>query len=210
LAHASPSFPDHDRPPDLDRDPSLTLILQLTTGNLASCEQAWHTGAMRRPPPRTLAVLAALTAAAALAFGYALEHWAELPPCALCLLERWPYRAVVVLGLVAAIVPARWMRSVLLLAVLCLLADAAIAAVHVGVEMKWWPSPLPECAAPRFSGGSIADRLASMPARPAKPCDEPSFLIPAIPLSLAAMNLLFALAFSGGLAASMAARRHQR
>ena len=44
---------------------------------------------------------------------------------------------------------------------------SAIAAVHVGVEFRWWPSPMPECAAPKFGGGSIADRLASMPLRPA-------------------------------------------
>src|SRR5947209_14864941 len=97
-----------------------------------------------------------------------------------------------------------------MLAVVCLLADAAVSAVHVGVEMKWWPSPLPECAAPRLSGGSIADRLASMPVRPARPCDDPTFLIPAIPVSLAAMNMLFALAFSAMLAMCTAGRRNRR
>jgi disulfide bond formation protein DsbB len=159
---------------------------------------------MRRPSPRTLAVLAALAAAAGLAFAYALEVWGELPPCALCLVERWPYRIVVVLGLLAAVSPARLVRFILVLAVVCLLADAAIAAVHVGVEFKWWPSPLPECAAPHFTGGSIAERLASMPARPAKPCDEPTFLIPFIPVSLAAMNMLYALGFSAALVVAMA------
>jgi disulfide bond formation protein DsbB len=165
---------------------------------------------MQRPPPRTLAVLAALGGAAALAFAYTLEIWAELPPCALCLLERWPYRIVIVLGLIAAIAPARMVRFILVLAVVCLLADAAIAAVHVGVEFKWWPSPLPECAAPHLSSGSIAERLASMPARPAKPCDDPTFLIPAIPVSLAAMNMLFALAFSAALVIGMSPRRGRR
>jgi disulfide bond formation protein DsbB len=161
---------------------------------------------MRRPPPRTLAVLAALAAAAGLVFAYALEVWGELPPCALCLVERWPYRIVVVLGLLAAVSPARLVRFILVLAVVCLLADAAIAAVHVGVEFKLWPSPLPECAAPHFSGGSIAERLASMPARPAKPCDEPTFLIPFIPVSLAAMSMLYALGFAAALVIAMAGR----
>jgi disulfide bond formation protein DsbB len=165
---------------------------------------------MRRPPLRTLAVLAALVAAGGLAFAYALEIWGEMVPCALCLLERWPYRIVIVLGLLAALAPTRLIRFILVLAILSLLVDAAIAAVHVGVEMGWWPSPLPECAAPHFTGGSIADRLASMPARPAKPCDEPTLLIPAIPLSLAAMNLLFALAFAALLAISVAGRSNRR
>jgi len=81
-----------------------------------------------------------------------------------------------------------------------LLADAALAVVHVGVEQHYWQSPLPECSAPRFGAGSIADRLARMPARPAKPCDDPTFLIPGLPLSMAAMNLLYAGVFAALLA----------
>jgi disulfide bond formation protein DsbB len=164
----------------------------------------------RRFPPRSLAVIAALGAAAALGVAYASEVWDELVPCALCLLERWPYRIVIVLGLLAAIAPRGLVRLLLVVAVLTLLADAGIAAVHVGVELQWWPSPLPECAAPHLSGGSIADRLASMPARPSKPCDEPSFLIPGLPISMAAMNLLFALALSAVLAISLSRSRSRR
>jgi disulfide bond formation protein DsbB len=165
---------------------------------------------MQRLPLRTLAVLAALVAAAALGFAHALEIWGEMVPCALCLLERWPYRIVIVLGLLAALAPTRFVRIILLAAVLCLLADAAIAVVHVGVEMGWWSSPLPECAASHLRGTSIADRLASMPARPAKPCDEPTFLVPDVPLSLAAMNMLFALVFAALLAVAMSGRRDKR
>jgi disulfide bond formation protein DsbB len=161
-------------------------------------------------PPRTLAVLAALVAAAALGIAYASEIWGELVPCALCLVERWPYRGVIVLGLLAALAPRGLVRPLLFIAVACLLADAAIAAVHVGVEFKWWPSPLPECAAPHFSGGSIAERLASMPARPTMPCDQPAFLIPGIPLSMAAMNMLFALGFAVALAMSLTGRWSRR
>ena len=38
---------------------------------------------------------------------YALENWAGLVPCALCLLERWPYRIAFVLGLLAVVAAAR-------------------------------------------------------------------------------------------------------
>jgi disulfide bond formation protein DsbB len=108
---------------------------------------------------------------------------------------------------VAAFVPRSVGRVLLMLAVVMLLADAAIGFVHVGVEFKWWPSPLPECAAPQFSGGSIAERLASMPVRPSKPCDEPTFPVPGLPVSLAGFNMLFALAFAAGLAISIRERR---
>jgi len=77
------------------------------------------------------------------------------------------------------------------------MAGAAVAVVHVGVEQRLWPSPLPECMAPTFSGGSIAQRLASMPAKPNKACEDPSYLIPFVPVSMAAMNLLFSLVFGG-------------
>jgi disulfide bond formation protein DsbB len=164
----------------------------------------------RSLPPRTLAILFALLAAAALAVAHAAEFWGGLVPCALCLLERWPYRAIIVLGLLAAIAPHRLVRPLLIVAILCGLAAAAIAGLHVGVELGWWPSPLPECAAPRFSSGSIAERLASMPSRPSKPCDEPTFLIPGVPLSIPALNLLYALAVSAGMAIFLGRWRSQR
>lgn len=140
-----------------------------------------------------------LGAGFALGVALASEYWGGLVPCALCLWERWPYRLVIVLSVLALLVPSI-ARPLLYLALLTLLVGAALAVIHVGVEQRYWPSPLPECAAPRFGGGSIADLLARMPAHPAKPCDDPTFLIPGLPLSMAAMNLLSALAFAGLLA----------
>lgn len=96
------------------------------------------------------------------------------------------------------------------LAGLVVLGGAGIAAVHVGVEAKLWPSPLPECAAPKFSGGSIAERLRTMPARPAKPCDEPTYIVPGLPLSTATLNLLASLAFAAAIAGHLAQTRRLR
>lgn len=163
---------------------------------------------MLASPLRLLALLTVLAAAAALGFALALENWGGLVPCALCLVERWPYRVALAFGAVALFTPPRLARALLWLAALTMLADAAVAFVHVGVEAKWWPSPLPECAAPRFSGGSIAERLASMPARPAKPCDEPTYLLPWVSLAMA--NMLFALAFAAVLAWRLGRRRTTR
>lgn len=169
-----------------------------------------HIAAMLGTSPRLLAILTVVGGAAALGFAYALEEWAELVPCALCLVERWPYRIVIALGVIAALLPRRPARLVLMLAILALLADAAVGFVHVGVEFKWWPSPLPECAAPRISGATIAERLASMPARPSKPCDEPTFPIAGLPISLAGFNALYALAFAAGLAMSLRETQQRR
>lgn len=144
-----------------------------------------------------------LASAAALGGALASERWLGLVPCALCLWERWPWRVAVALGLLALALP-RWAaRWALTAAALAALSGAALAAVHVGVEQRWWPSPLPECAAPTLGGGSIAERLARMPATVGKPCDEPAFLLPGVPVSMAAMNLGLALALAGFLAISV-------
>jgi len=150
-----------------------------------------------------------MVAASAVALGGALasERWLGLVPCALCLWERWPYRLAIVLGLLALVVPRRFTRWALAAATLAVLAGAGLAALHVGVEQGWWPSPLPECAAPSLGGGSIAERLARMPATVSKPCDEPTYLVPGLPVSMAAMNLALALALAGFLAMSIRKQR---
>ena len=148
---------------------------------------------MMVPRLRVASGLSALAAAAALITALGSEWWGGLVPCPLCLLERWPYRVAMVLGALGMLGPRRLIRPALALLLLSVLAAAGLALVHVGVEQHWWPSPLPECAAPRFAGGSIAERLGAMPARPSKACEDPTYLFDWLPLSMAAMNLLFAI-----------------
>ena len=134
------------------------------------------------------------------------ESWAGLVPCALCLLERWPYRAAILLCVLAS-AWGRAARPLIALAALTMLASAALAVVHVGVEQRYWPSPLPECQAPVLGNGTVAERIARMPARPSKPCDDPTYLVPGVPVSMAAMNLGLSLLLSIGLAAAALRRR---
>lgn len=158
---------------------------------------------MSVPTTRTIALVSAVAAGAALGIAWVSQTWEGLAPCALCLWERWPYRVIVALGLAATVLPRGIARPLLWLAVLMAAGDAAIAALHVGVEQHLWPSPLPECQAPRFSGGSIADMLKSMPKQPSKPCDSPNFLISGLPLSMAAMDMLYACALALALAGAL-------
>ncbi len=141
---------------------------------------------------RGLGLFVALSAGAALGLALASERWGGLVPCALCLVERWPYRVAILLGLLAAVAPRGAGRVLLWLSVLVFVVAAAAGVVHVGVENGAWASPLPECAAPRIAGNSVAERLRSMPAAPSKSCDEPTYLIPFLPVSMAAMNVLYA------------------
>jgi disulfide bond formation protein DsbB len=155
---------------------------------------------MMRINPRLACVLAALAAGFALGTAFAYEWWGGLVPCALCLLERWPYRIAIAFGVLGILPPRPFSQLALVCVLLAGLADVGISGVHVGVEFGWWPSPLPECAAPKFAEGSIADRLRSMPARPAKPCDDPVYVVAAVPLSFAQAGLIYAVALSAGVA----------
>ncbi len=140
-----------------------------------------------------------------LALGVALgsEHFLGLIPCALCLVERWPYRIAIATGLIALVLPRRAARAAAWLLVLVFLAAAAAAAVHVGVEQHWWDSPLPECMAPNLAGLSPAERFARMPMHPSKSCADADYLIPAIPITMTQANLTYALASAAFLAISL-------
>jgi disulfide bond formation protein DsbB len=158
-----------------------------------------HIPRMGQFSTRNASLLATLMAAAALGIALGSEWWGGLVPCALCLLERWPYRVAIGLGLLGLVLPVRVARLMLGLIVLAMFGNAVLAVVHVGVEQHAWPSPLPECAAPQLHVGTLAERLAEMPARPGKPCDAPTYLVPVLPLSMAAMNLIYSLIFAGSL-----------
>lgn len=170
-----------------------------------------HIARMTGISPRLASALAALAASAALGVAFASEWWGGFVPCALCLVERWPYRIAIAFGVLGVLLPRRLSQAALVCVLLAGLADVAISATHVGVEFGWWPSPLPECAAPHFSGGTIAERLRSMPARPSKSCEDADYPIEAIPISFAQAGFIYALAFSAGVAVLLAmTRRSER
>jgi disulfide bond formation protein DsbB len=137
----------------------------------------------------------------ALGTAFATQTYLSMAPCALCLWERWPYRVLILLGVVAFCVPSGVRRMLLWAAAITLLGGAGIGFLHVGVERHWWPSPLPECNASNLLVGNIGSLIASLPAAPAKPCDAPNFLIPGLPVSFATMDFLLAAVCAVALAA---------
>jgi disulfide bond formation protein DsbB len=148
--------------------------------------------------PPTACLLVALTSAGLLVAALALEHLADLRPCQLCLWQRYPYLALIALGLLG------WRRGavwVLGLAVLVLLGEAGLAFYHVGVEQGWWALPA-GCAA----GGDAqtVEELRTLLAEAPPACDQVAFTL--LGLSLTAWNLIAALAMAAfaGLAAASA------
>ncbi len=137
---------------------------------------------------RLAGLLTAIAALLALGVAYYAQYVLLLTPCELCLWERWPYRIVVVLGIIALLAPSV-ARAVLGLAALVLLGGIGISGLHVGVESGWWKSPLPEC-------NGVLTLGAPLPMLPAVPCDRPVFLIPHLPVSMATMDFCGALVFA--------------
>ncbi|MGE4483103.1 disulfide bond formation protein B [Acidocella sp.] len=144
----------------------------------------------------------ALVAAAALGVAYFAQYGLHLVPCALCLWERWPYRIVVLLGVLALLFGGRAGRVFIGLAGLAMLGDVIVAGLHVGVEFGWWKSPLPEC-------NGILTPGAALPMTPSVPCDRPVHLIAGFPMSMAQMDFCGTAMFTL-LLFFMAARRPDR
>ncbi len=155
-------------------------------------------------PDRRMAVLILVLGLLALGTAFGAQNLLGMAPCELCLWERWPYRILIGLGLVAVFAPLPLRRALLWVAALTLLGGAGIGFLHVGVEHGWWPSPLPECNASNIIAGSIGNLIASLPATPAKPCDAPNFLIPGLPVSFATMDFILAAVCAVGLGAYLA------
>jgi disulfide bond formation protein DsbB len=124
-----------------------------------------------------------------------LFEWWGYAPCYLCLLQRWPYYAAIVLLPVAALATRKsfsMRRAALILFLLLFATSALFGFYHAGIEWKWWPGPS-TCTA-----GS--GQLTGLPdlSRPVILCDEAALRI--FGLSLAGWNA----AISAGIAALMA------
>ncbi len=155
-----------------------------------------------------VALVGLLACALALLVARGSETWLGLVPCALCLIERRPYEFGAALAAVALLLPRAAARPVLWVLVAVLAVGAAISFTHVGVEQHWWPDPLPECRAPDFTGMTMSQRLAAMPARPVKPCETPDYLVSGLPISFTQMGLAYALTVSAVLAFFLSRRLH--
>ena len=118
------------------------------------------------------------------------QYWGSLAPCELCLTERWPWDAAIVIAFVAAMVgnrPALPWVALLLAAVF--VAGSALAFYHVGVERHWFAGPS-ACTAGGTPATLEALKAQLMRAQPV-PCDEPAWTL--FGVSLAGLNLLASL-----------------
>lgn len=159
---------------------------------------------------RGASFVALLACVAPLAVAAGSESWLGLVPCAFCLIERRPYQLGILLAALALVLPARASKVMLWLVLGALIVAGGLSFMHAGVEQHWWPDPLAACSAPNFTGMNAAQRFAAMPSRPAKPCEDPDYLIPGLPVSMTQMSTLYALVVSASLAMYLLNRKGRR
>ena len=162
------------------------------------------------PPIPARLVPAAIALVSALVLGAALvsQYGFGLAPCQLCLWQRWPYVAAILLGLLGAAFadyPAV-RRGAIALSGVAFLVGAGIAAFHAGVEYGWWRG-LPGCQGEALSPDITSDDLkaALSGADRAPRCDEPTFVFAG--LSMAGWNFLVSLALAAASLWTLASRR---
>lgn len=108
------------------------------------------------PLPRSPALILAGTGSAALLAGaFAFQHIGGMAPCQLCLWQRWPHAAAVVILILA--LATRW-RPLAWAGALAALATAGLGLFHAGVEQGWWEF-ISSCTQGSIAGLSTADLL---------------------------------------------------
>ena len=135
--------------------------------------------------------------ASALVLGTALlsQYWGGLAPCELCLLQRWPWAAAIVISLVVVLVGERARLDWVALALgLVFAVSVVFAFYHLGVEQHWFAGPSACTAAP--SGAVSLEQMKQRILGTAPVlCDRPAWTL--FGVSLAGWNLLASLLMAG-------------
>jgi disulfide bond formation protein DsbB len=147
---------------------------------------------MERLNLRTAAALLALGSAALLGGAFAFQYIGGLAPCILCWWQRYPHMVAIVLGL-AGVGLARHRKLALALIGLiavAMVADAGIAAFHVGVEQGWWEGTA-ECGSTISGANGLDDLLRKLENAPIVRCTDVAWSM--FGISMAGYNLLASL-----------------
>jgi len=122
------------------------------------------------------------------AFGF--QYIGEMPPCKLCIWQRWPHALAVGAGVLALLMRGRLWP---LIGMLGALTTSAIGFYHTGVERHWWQGPT-SCTSSGTEGISTADLLEQIMAAPVVMCDQVPWEL--FTISMASWNALGSLVFA--------------
>ncbi|MEL6958825.1 MAG: disulfide bond formation protein B [Pseudomonadota bacterium] len=135
---------------------------------------------------RRALILMASGGSAAMLAGAFLFQALGFAPCMMCLWQRWPHAAAVVLGGVA-LVAVSGQRTLACLGAFAALTTAGLGLYHTGVERAWWDGP-GTCSG--ISTINLEDPL-STDIEPIVMCSDVTWSL--FGLSMASYNALFSL-----------------
>jgi disulfide bond formation protein DsbB len=137
-----------------------------------------------------LIALATAGSAALLAGALAFQYIGGLEPCHLCMLQRYPHMAAMVIGALTLLLPVLLPRLMSLAGAAAAFTSAGYGAYHSGVERHWWPGPN-TCTSGPIGNLSAKDLLAQIQSAPLVQCDQVAWSM--LGLSMASWNMLASL-----------------
>lgn len=132
-------------------------------------------------------ILATLGSAAMLLGAYAFQHLGGMAPCKLCLWQRWPHAAAILIGVIILLTKQcrlAWLGAV------AALTTSAIGFYHAGVEQGWWEGPT-SCTSTGIGNLSSEELLNQILAAPLVRCDDIAWQLAGI--SMAGWNAIISL-----------------
>ncbi len=135
---------------------------------------------------RNQLVLLGVLGSAGLLGGAYLFQYFGYPPCQMCLWQRWPHAAAIVIGITALLIQGRLLP---MLGALAALTTAGIGIFHTGVERDWWEGPA-SCTGTGLGGLDASDLLSTAGDRLVM-CDKVSWEL--FTISMPSWNAIFSL-----------------
>ena len=117
---------------------------------------------------RLLIILASAGSAALLLGAFGFQYIGEMAPYKLCIWQRYPHGAAVVIGAVALAFP---LLILPYLGALGALATAGVGAYHTGVERGWWEGPS-TCTSGPIGNLSADELMQQIMSAPLVRCDD--------------------------------------
>ncbi len=118
---------------------------------------------------KTLVLLAAAGSAALLLAAWGFQYIGGMAPCKLCIWQRFPHGAAVLIGALAFAVPG--VRFLPLLGAAAAATTSGIGIYHAGVERGLWEGPT-SCTSGSIGGLSAEELMEQIMAAPLVRCDE--------------------------------------
>ena len=141
---------------------------------------------------RVFAGIVLVASGAVLGTALLSQFWGGLAPCELCLLQRWPWDAAVVIAIIVLFAGGRVGLSwVALIFAIVFAVSIAFAFYHVGVEQHWFAGPT-ACTSNSAGGTTTVEELKrQILGQQVVMCDRPAWTFHG--MSLAGLNLLASL-----------------